>query len=51
MDWTRIIRVLHRNLPLLIGVPLVLIIIVRILRKDVSEKYESETTIYTGIAV
>ncbi|GAB6278250.1 MAG: hypothetical protein STSR0006_02460 [Lentimicrobium sp.] len=50
MDWTRIIRVLQRNLPLLIGVPLVLIIIVRILRKDVSEKYESETTIYTGIA-
>jgi uncharacterized protein involved in exopolysaccharide biosynthesis/LysM repeat protein len=50
MDLVRIIRLFQRNLILLIGVPLVLVVIVKYLTRNPTLKFESETSIYTGLA-
>ncbi|MGC8864742.1 MAG: LysM peptidoglycan-binding domain-containing protein [Bacteroidales bacterium] len=50
MNLVRILKLFQRNLPLLIGVPLVLVAIAKYLTRNPTLKYESETTIYTGLA-
>lgn len=50
MDIFRILKLLQRNLLLLILVPVILVIIVAYLTRKPDLKYESDTTIYTGFA-
>ena len=50
MDLIRIIRLFQKNLLLLIGVPLVLVIVVKYLTRNPTLRYETETNIYTGLA-
>lgn len=50
MDLVRIIRLFQRNLILLIGVPLILVVVVKYLTRNPTLKFESETSIYTGLA-
>ncbi len=49
MDIAQFIRVLTRNIILLIAIPLLLAIIVFYLTRNQDKMYESETVIYTGI--
>lgn len=50
MNLIRIIKLLWRNILLLIAVPVILALLVRYLTKDEVLKYESETTLFTGLA-
>lgn len=50
MNLVRILKLFQRNIPLLIGVPVVLVAIAKFLTRNPTLKYESETTIYTGLA-
>ncbi len=50
MNLVRILKLFQRNLPLLIGVPIVLVAIAKYLTRNPTLKYESETTVYTGLA-
>lgn len=50
MNLVRILKLFQRNLPLLIGVPVVLVAIAKYLTRNPTLKYESETTVYTGLA-
>lgn len=50
MNIVRLLKLFRKNLVLLILVPVILAVIVRYLTKDEVLKFESETTLYTGLA-
>ncbi len=50
MNIVRLLKLFRKNLVLLILVPVILAVVVRYLTKDEILKYESETTLYTGLA-
>ena len=50
MNLVRIVKLFRKNLVLLLLVPMILAVLVKQLTKDEILKYESETTLYTGLA-
>ncbi|MDO9512330.1 MAG: LysM peptidoglycan-binding domain-containing protein [Bacteroidales bacterium] len=50
MDVLKILKILQKNLFLIIMVPAIMVVITKYLTRNVTLKYESETTIYTGLA-